>query len=324
MSTFLTAAEIVWHLIEMNHVDTNILTVRNIIAFRPTEWQTHIQPNSAPAIDAIGNLKWKSSLEFISTMKEVSPIFQIQTGLSTFITGSEANMKKVLQSTVAGLGSIEYMSTSGLEKSINMLTYASGYIDSSSLYDCVNGLTQLEDITRYVGPMVKFIRSRGIVFEPRAYIQTENPGKYRIHTSTLGLQGSNLNNTPINNSGVTTSGIIDIGGYSNLIIPGVSKMRIDVNIGLEHTTTGKFSTFLLTADASAGSAASAEPIGVPVVVNYLTPQAAPIGKITYFLTAADFTSWNNNIFIGHRGDATNATTAIPLFGGIQVTLNNMD
>ena len=317
MSTFLTAAEIVWHLIEMNHVDTNILTVRNIIAFRPTELQTHIQPNSAPAIDAIGNLKWKSSLEFISTMKEVSPVFEIQNGLSTFIRGAQANMKNVLQSTVAGLGSIDYISTSGLEKSINMLTYASGYIDSSSFYDCVNHLTQLEDITRYVGPMVKFIRSRGIVFEPRAYIQTENPGKYRIHTSTLGLQGSNLNNTPINNSGVTTSGIIDIGGYSNLIIPGVSKMRIDVNIGLEHTTAGKFSTFLFRTGGSG-------PMGVPVVVNYLTPQAAPIGKITYFLTAADFTPWNNNIFIGHRGDSTNATTAIPLFGGIQVTLNNMD
>jgi hypothetical protein len=318
MSTFLTAAEIVWHLIEMNHVDTNILTVRNIIAFRPTEWQTHIQPNSAPAIDAIGNLKWKSSLEFISTMKEVSPIFQIQTGLSTFITGSEANMKRVLQSTVAGLGSIDYISTSGLEKSINMLTYASGYIDSPSFYDCVNHLTQLEDITRYVGPMVKFIRSSGNVFEPRGYIQTANPGKYRIYTSTLGLQGSNLNNTAINNSGVTTSGIIDIGGYSRLIIPGVSKMRIDVNIGLQHTTAGTFSTFLLTAGASE------EPIGVPVVVNYLTPPTAPIGKITYFLTAEDFINTPDKLWVGHRGDVTNATTAIPLVGGIQVTLNNMD
>jgi hypothetical protein len=308
----------------MNHVDTNILTVRNIIAFRPTEWQTHIQPNSAPAIDAIGNLKWKSSLEFISTMKEVSPVFQIQTGLSTLIRDSEANMKKVLQRTVTGLGSIGYINTSGLETCINRLTYASGYIDSSSLYDCVNYLTQLEDITRYVGPMVKFIRSSGNVFEPRSYIQTANPGKYRIHTSTLGLQGSNLNNTPINNSGVTTSGIIDIGGYSNLIIPGVSKMRIDVNIGLHHSNAGTFSTFLLTADASA------EPIGVPVVVNYLTPPAAPIGKITYFLTAEDFINIPNKLWIGHCGDvtnatnATNATTAIPSFGGIQVTLNNMD
>jgi hypothetical protein len=250
-------------------------------------------------------------------MKEVSPIFQIQNGLSTVITGSEANMKKVLQSTVAGLGSIGYISTSSLEKSINTLTYASGYIDSSSLYDCVNRLTQLEDITRYVGPMVKFIRSRGIVFEPRAYIQTANPGKYRIHTSTLGLQGSNLNNTPINNSEVTTSGIIDIGGYSNLIIPGVSKMRIDVNIGLEHTTAGAFNTFLLTDEGS-------EPIGVRVVVNYPRPPTAPIGKITYFLTAEDFINTPNKLWIGHRGDSTNATTAIPLFGGIQVTLNNMD
>jgi len=177
MSTFLTAAEIVWHLIEMTHVDTNILTVRNITAFRPTEWQTHIQPNSAPAIDAIGNLKWKGSLEFISTMKEVSPVFQIQNGLSTLIRAAEANIENVLQSTVAGLGSIGYISTSGLERSINTLTYASGYIDSSSLYDCVNRLTQLEDITRYVGPMVKFIRSSGNAFEPRAYIQTANPGK---------------------------------------------------------------------------------------------------------------------------------------------------
>lgn len=316
MSTFLTAAEIVWYVIEMNHVNTNILTARNITAFRPTEWQTHIQPNSAPAIDAIGNLKWKSSLEFISTMKEVSPVLELQTGLSTLIRGSEANIKNVLQSTVAGLGSIGYISTSGLETCIDRLTYASGYIDSSSLYDCVNHLTQLEDITRYVGPMVKFIRSQGEQFEPRAYIQTANPGKYRIHTSTLRLQGSNLNNTPINNSGVTTSGIIDIGGYSNLIIPGVSKMRIDVNIGLEHTTAGAFSTFLLTA--------ALDPIGVPVVLNYLTPPAAPIGKITYFLTAEDFINIPNKLWIAHRGGVANATTSIPSFGGIQVTLNNMD
>lgn len=318
MRTFLTAAEILWHLIVMTSVYTDIITVRNIYAFSSTETQRNIQPNSAPAIDSLGHLKWKSSLEFISTMKEVSPIFQIQSGLSTVITGSQTNMKNVLQSTVAGLGSIGYISTSGLERCLNTLTYAYGYIDSSSLYDCVNSLTQLEDITTYVPPMVKFIRSSGNVFEPRAYIQTANPGKYRIYTSSLGLQGSNLSNTAINNSAVTTSGIIDIGGYRDLIIPGVSKMRIDVNIGLEHTTAGKFSTFLYTGTGPLG------PLGTPVVVNYLSPPTAPIGKITYFLTAADLIARPSVLNIGHRGDLTNATTSIPSFGGIHVTLNNMD
>jgi hypothetical protein len=94
-------------------------------------------------------------------------------------------------------------------------------------------------------------------------------------------------------------------------------MRIDVNIGLEHTTAGKFSTFLLTSQGSS-------PIGTPVVVNYLTLPTAPIGKITYFLTAADLIGRPSMLNIGHRGDSTNATTAIPSFGGIHVTLNNMD
>ena len=304
----------------MSFIDTSLLTVRNVTAYNSKERQTHILSNSAPAIDSIGYLKWKNSFQFISEMNEFTPTYAIQSGLSSVITPADENIKNLLQSTFSGLPNTGYLNSGGFEKYLKNLTYSYGYIQSSSLNDCINRLTKLEDITLYVPPMVKFIRSSGNVFEPISYIQTANPGKYRIHTSTLGLQGSNLINTPINNSVLTTSGIIDIGGYSNLIIPGVSKMRIDVNIGLEHTTAGAFSTFLL-------GSQDLEPlvhIGTPVVVNYLTPPAAPIGKITYFLTAADFINTPNKLFIGHRGNSTNATTAIPSFGGIHVTLNNMD
>jgi hypothetical protein len=306
----------------MSFVDTSLLTVRNVTAYNSKERQTHILSNSAPAIDSIGYLKWKNSFEFVRDMQEFSPTYTIQPGLSSVITPADENIKNLLQSTFAGLPNTGYLNSGGFEKYLKNVTYTYGYIQSSSLNDCINRLTKLEDITRYVPPMVKFIRSSGNVFEPISYIQTENPGKYRIHTSTLGLQGSNLINTPINNSGVITSGIIDIGGYSNLIIPGVSKMRIDVNIGLEHTTLGTFSTFLCSTDVSLGT--PVETLGTPVVVNYLTPPAAPIGKITYFLTAADFINTPNKLWIGHRGNVTNATTAIPSFGGIHVTLNNMD
>jgi len=304
----------------MSFIDTSLLTVRNVTAYNSKERQTHILSNSAPAIDSIGYLKWKNSFQFISEMNEFTPTYAIQSGLSSVITPADENIKNLLQSTFSGLPNTGYLNSGGFEKYLKNLTYAYGYIQSSSLNDCINRLTKLEDITLYVPPMVKFIRSSGNVFEPISYIQTANPGKYRIHTSTLGLQGSNLINTPINNSVLTTSGIIDIGGYSNLIIPGVSKMRIDVNIGLEHTTAGAFSTFLLGSQALAPLVH----IGTPVVVNYLTPPAAPIGKITYFLTAADFINTPNKLFIGHRGNSTNATTAIPSFGGIHVTLNNMD
>ena len=299
------------------YIESDLITARNIIFFRPEQTNTHIQEASAPAIGSSGHLKWMSSLEFISSMTEFSPVYDIQPGLSTVIQNVLTDKDKTLQSTVAGLSKSSYINSLQLSRDMGTLSYTYGYISTSALYDCINSLTNLRNITDAVGPMVKFVRSQGERFEDRAFVKTANPGSYRIYSSTLSLQGSNLNNTAINNSGVITSGIIDIGGYRDLIIPGVSKMRIDVNIGLEHTTAGKFSTFLLSAQGSS-------PIGTPVVVNYLTPPTAPIGKITYFLTAADFINSPNKLWIGHRGDPTNATTAIPLFGGIHVTLNNMD
>ena len=304
-----------------NYVESDILTARNIIAFRPEQTNTYIQPGSAPVIGSSGHLKWMSSLEFISSITEFSPVYNIQTGLSTVIQNVLTDKDKIIQSTVRGLGNSSYISTSQLLRDMGTLTYTHGYISSSALYDCINSLTSLKSITESIGPMVKFVRSRGERFDDRAFVKTANPGYYRIYTSSLGLQGSNLRNTVINNSGVTTSGIIDIGGYRDLIIPGVSKMRIDVNIGLEHTTAGKFSTFLY---SGMGPLAT---LGTPVVVNYLTPPTAPVGKITYFLTAADLIGRPSVLNIGHRGEATsvtNASTSIPSFGGIHVTLNNMD
>jgi len=313
-----------------NYIDSGLITARTIIAFRPEKTNTHIQPDSAPVIGSSGHLKWMSSLEFISSMTEFSPVYNIQSGLSTVIQNVLTDKDKIIQSTVRGLGNSSYISTSQLLKDMGALTYKHGYISSSALYDCINSLTSLKSITESVGPMVKFVRSRGERFDDRAFVKTANPGSYRIYTSSLGLQGSNLRNTAINNSAVTTSGVIDIGGYRDLIIPGVSRMRIDVNIGLEHTTAGKFSTFLYSGMGPLGPLgplSALAPLGTPVVVNYLTPPMAPVGKITYFLTAADLIARPSVLNIGHRGEATgatNATTSIPSFGGIHVTLNNMD
>lgn len=294
-----------------NYIETDILIARNIVSFRPEETNTHIQPSSAPAIGSLGQLKWMTSLEFINSMKETLPIYHLQDGLSTVYQSIKRDTRENLLNGVAR----NYVHDDLLYRTVETLQYTYSYNNTSALYDCINTLTDLSNITDSVGPMVKFIRGNGQMFENRAFVKTANPGSYRIYSSTLGLQGSNLSNTTINNTGVTTSGIIDIGGYSNLIIPGVSKMRIDVNIGLQYSNLGKFSTFLL------GSA----PIGTPVVVNYLTAPSAPIGKITYFLTAADFINTPNRISIAHRGDSThNVTTSIPSFGGIHVTLNNMD
>jgi hypothetical protein len=305
------------------YVESDIITTRNIIFFKAEETNTHIELDSAPVIGSSGKLKWMNSVDFINSMKETLPIYELQPGLSTIHQNTQRDMLTITRSTVAGIGSMSYISTSGLERGMGTLTYTHGYISSSSLYESINKLMNLRNITDTVGPMLKFVRGTGQRFENRAFVKTANPGSYRIYSSTLGLQGSNLTNTAINNSGVITSGIIDIGGYSNLIIPGVSKMRIDVNIGLQYSNLGKFSTFLLSAQSSTPLVPSIH-IGTPVVVNYLSPPAAPIGRITYFLTAADFINSRNKIWIGHRGDGTNATTSIPSFGGIHVTLNNMD
>jgi hypothetical protein len=311
-------------------IDTNILHVRNIFA-------PNVAPNSAPAIGPYGHFNWKSPLEFISSMGAVSSLTEMYFGLSSLSSICDYNIKDLLRSTVIGIGSSGYTSTSAVSDTATSLCYTHSYISSSSLYECVNNLTQLNYITSNIGPMVKFVRGDGYRFEPRGYVKTANPGFYRIYNSTIGLQGSNLLNTEIISDVTTPSGIIDIGGYRNLINEA-SKMRIDVEIGLEITEAGVGSgagagalktirTFLYASDPR-------EIIGTPVVFDY--KQLGKLGKITYFLTYADLASRPATLKIGHycysdafdplgAGErAGSATTNIPSNGGIFITLNNMD
>ena len=144
-----------------NYIETDILAARNIIFFRPEETNTHIQAYSAPVIGSLGRIKWLSSLEFISSMKETLPIYDLREGLSTVHSNVQRDTIANRKSTVAGIGSISYISTSGLTKAMATLTYTYGYISSTVLYDCINTLTDLQHITDAIGPMVKFIRGSG-------------------------------------------------------------------------------------------------------------------------------------------------------------------
>lgn len=293
-------------------IDTNILHVRNIFA-------PNVAPNSAPAIGTTGSFIWKSPLEFISSMGVVSSLTEMYSGFSSISSIHDSNMDHILQSTVSGLSASGYVSSSMVTKTLTSLSYTDSYISSSALFACINNLDQLPWIIDNVGPMVKFIRGAGGRFEPRAYVKTTNPGLYGIYTSSLGSQGSNLANTSVAPNVTMPSGIIDIGGYRNRLCAS-SKMRIDVELGLQVTSAaqGTLSTFLV---SSGGG-----PIGTPVVMNYRTTEEARLGKITYFLTAADLANRPDILNIGHRFDtAVVATTNIPLAtGGIFITLNNMD
>ena len=292
-------------------IDTNILHIRNIFA-------PNIPPNSAPAIGTDGSFKWKSPLEFISSMGAVSSLSEMYSGFSTLSSICDSNTKNVMRSTVAGLSASGYVSSSLVTNTVTTLSYTHSYINSSALYDCINNLDSLPSITNNVGPMVKFVRGAGHRFEDRAYVKTANPGLYRIYTSTLGLQGSNLANTSVLPNATITSGIIDIGGYRNKLCAS-SKMRIDVELGLQVTGGGgTISTFLYDA------AASACVIGTPVVLDYTS--LGKLGKITYFLTYEDLASRPTTLNIGHCCDSAAAvvTTNIPYAGGAHITLNNMD
>lgn len=303
-------------------VDTTYLKIRDVFAFNANSGEV-IQRDSVPVIGDGGQLVWKSSLEFISTLSVptlsttvLGILSKIQPGLSSLSTVYFSTTASFLTSTVKGLGSLpngnDYISTSKLLFTVGRLTGDYGYISSTQLYDCINRLGNLNTI----GPILNI----GSNFSERGYVSTLNPGEYRIYQSSLRLQDANLVNTTITNANVLTVANIDIGGYSSHIVSS-SKMRIDVNtnMNVSHTTSVQrnFSTFLTQNQGNL-------PIGSPVVVNY-NATSLSLPYMSFTLNAADLNDFVAPLQLKCSTDSSGTiNTLLPDVGGIHITLDNTD
>lgn len=282
-----------------------------------------IKYDSFPVIGDAGKVVWNNPSEFLGGISCMSTtvlglLESVQPGMSTLSTGFTRGLRSMLISSVNGLGN-PYVSTSHLMAQITELTQVYSYISSTSFYDCVKGLSNLETITYTIAPMILFLQTQDSNFAPYSYINTVNPGGFRNYYSTLGFTGG-LNNASIN-SGVQSL-TVDLGGFQIL---ASSKLRLDINANVSVTYTTaplpqsidtNFSTFLQN---------GTRPVGTPVVVNYSNMNFT-MSKFTYFLTAADLTSRPLSISMWHRitnFDNTNAKiTVVPT--GVSATLINMD
>jgi hypothetical protein len=310
-------------------VDTTTLKVRDVFCLNSNA--DYIQPASIPVIGDFGKITWFSSIEFFSSISVpvlsttiLDVLAAVRPGFSSMSTIFGSTTTTAFRSTVAGLGSSGYVSTAGLNTTVTQLSYDSGYISSTTLYDCFTNLADMGRITGYIGPMVKFLSGVGSNLS-NGYISTMNPGSYHIYKSTFGVLGNNLSQT-ITDGGTLNSVILDMGGFSNKIV-NTSHLRIDVNanITVNYTGTGpattSFSTFLVNSNTS-------QLVGTPVSLTF-NGSNAMMTNLSFILNSNQLTPYPTNLRLAHRlnnGSGSNATliTQIPQTGGVFVTLDNTD
>ena len=308
-----------------NTIDTNILRIRELFAFNPLN-NDFIRPESIPVIGEEGKLKYYSSLQFLSTISVptastnvLNLINSIQPGLSTLSSAIAGSSNFV--STVAGLGTAGYVSTSFLQGKIDELSYTYKYISSTTLYDCFANLANMQIIGNELGPMIMGSNLNG------GYVSTVNPGEYKIYKSTIPLAGTNLTEYPFGvNTNVATAQI-DIGGFAGHIVNN-SKMTIEVQTnsyvnflnGLQDTCT--LSSFLF--DLPNFRTIQSHVVDIPYYQSN-----AVIGISKFFLSSNDLTPFPNTLQLRFRqsnqfNDACYLTTMIPKINGIFITLDNTD
>jgi hypothetical protein len=140
-------------------VDTNILRIRDVFAINPQNSQ-FIQPGEIPMIGSNGQLRWYSSLEFFSSISVPTAstsvlgiLLSVPEGLSSLSTAITTVTNDTVTSTVRGLGSSDYVSTSYLENVIVLLSQDRKYISATTLYDVIANLGNLPWIGDNGGPM---------------------------------------------------------------------------------------------------------------------------------------------------------------------------
>ena len=319
-----------------NTLDTNLLRIRTVTAFNPTTSE-FIQPAQIPVIGVQGGLKWLSSLEFLSSISvptvscSVLDILNtVQPGISTMSTIQGSTLTRHLRSTVAGLGTAGYISTSYLTSALNSLSMRNGYyISTTTLYDVILSLSNLSRIDT-LGPIP--IATGGRNMMSGGYVHTVNPGYYTRYQSSL------LGDRPMTvvldqNAGVPGA-TLDIRGYKNKFV-NKSKLTVDVFNGATITFSGgsgapantAFSTFLISTGTINILGTNPNTFGDPVV--YSVPAGATSFQIpmTRFYIPPSRINLNNipnSLTVAYRTNVANATLFenVPVIGGLFVTLDN--
>ena len=305
-------------------IDTNILRIRDVFALNASN-ADFIQPMQIPIVGQKGQFRWYSSLEFLSsisiptTSTNVLDLLQsIQPGLSSLST----TLNTVIPSTVTGLGSSGYVSTSYLQNQINELSYTYKYISATTLYDCFASLGDMQRIGNELGPMIMGSNLNG------GYVSTINPGQYRIYRSTVSLLGTNLGKIAIDNNTVYTSCEIPIQGFQSSIV-STSKMEIDIQTNMNINFWNGLNDVCYVSTTLINSFTGL-PVGRPTKMDIPVYQSnVYVGNVKYLLRPTDLTPYPSSLILRHSlYDSTNdpceITTMIPGTNGIFVTLDNLD
>jgi len=315
-------------------IDTTTLKVRDVFCLNSNG--DYIQPASIPVIGDFGMIKWFSSIEFLSSISVpvlsttiLNVLAAVRPGFSTMSTIITSTLTTAINSTVIGLGSLpngnDYTSSSKINNLLTLLSFDYSYISSTTFYDSLTNLGDMRQITERIGPMVKFLSANGSNLS-NGYVSTMNPGNYRIYKSTLGLSGTNVNQS-LTDGEVFGSATIDITGFNTKIVNS-SYLRLDVNANITLGYTGNgpmlttFSTYLVNASNTS------QIVGTPVSLTFAGSNAM-IANLSYFLNSNDFTPYPKLLQIRHRlvnGQGSNASlrTQIPQRGGVFATLDNTD
>jgi hypothetical protein len=301
-------------------LDTTTLIIRDLIVKDPNTDKS-IPDNYIPVIVGQGLVGWKEPYEFLSTVSipTLSNSFMgmlgmIRPGLSSLSTAFYSTLTSTMTSTVTGLGSSGYVSSSKLYDSIQRLGDG-GYISSMTLFNCINNLGNLSNLAA----TLKFTDGISRNFGNVGYVSTLHPGEYKIYQSSLALQGTNLTGSIIQAGQIAQSAVINIGGYSRHIV-GSSKMRVDINTNLGITRGNSDEAFISTFLMNAGATI---PVGLPVVMSSYS-NVATLANVSFLLNSNDIAN-NATLRLCHSLDRLGTiTTTIPLSGGIHVTLDNTD
>lgn len=308
-----------------NTIDTNILRIRDVFAINPRNSE-FIKPESIPVIGENGKLKYYSSLEFFSTISVptastnvLSLLESVQPNYST-LSSLIAN-NPALTSTVAGLGTAGYVSTSFLQRKIDLLSQDNKYISSTTLYDCFVHLADMQWIGNQAGPMIMGSNLNG------GYVSTVNPGEYKVYKSTFPLTEANFIRQPFDVNTNLASATIDINGLNGHVV-NASKMTIEIQTnvnmvflnGLQDNCT--FNT-ILTNNAD-NSILQTHTVQIPYYHSN-----ANICMAKFLLDKSKLTPFPNTLRLRFTqantfNDQCEITTMIPNTNGIFITLDNLD
>jgi hypothetical protein len=319
--------------------DTNILRIREVFAINPQK-QDFIQPYQIPMIYTEGRLKWWSTVEFLSSISVPSAstsvlnlLEAIQPGLSSLSTAVYSTLAYALPSTVTGLGTAGYVSTSYLQNAINQLSLVNQYISATTLYDVIANLGNLAIIGGQVNPMgmigSNFTSGYG-------YVSTSHITKYGLLESSIGWTGSNARFTTLGNDSEVNSVVVPIHWYSTQIVSS-TQFTVDVFANLLVTPSNVLDGIHSTIHLSSFFTRTGynTPLGEHVTIEI------PYGVSSYTIGSLRFPfsqttlrqDSNPNGYptslqlkfaqSNEAGQDIAITTAIPTKSGVFVTLNNL-